>query len=176
MSCIIMLIINPYFLAYDTGFLLSYSALIGIVYFETQIRSQDPGPRSQENRIKKWLQYIYKSYITPSIWASIGIFPVIIFFMGKINLLGIVGNLFVLPIVPFVMIYGFISVRIYQLLGWQRLFWIEKILIQYIYKISELLSTYGLYISVTWLRCKYAFLVVCLVGFVWWRFRRNKME
>jgi len=30
-----MLIINPYFLAYDTGFLLSYSALIGIVYFET---------------------------------------------------------------------------------------------------------------------------------------------
>ena len=34
-SCIIMLIINPYFLAYDTGFLLSYSAIIGIVYFDT---------------------------------------------------------------------------------------------------------------------------------------------
>jgi len=33
-SCIVMLIINPYFLAYDTGFLLSYSALIGIVYFD----------------------------------------------------------------------------------------------------------------------------------------------
>ena len=34
LSCIIMLVINPYFLAYDSGFLLSYSALIGIVYFD----------------------------------------------------------------------------------------------------------------------------------------------
>jgi len=33
-SALLMLIINPYFLVYDTGFLLSYSALIGIVYFE----------------------------------------------------------------------------------------------------------------------------------------------
>ncbi len=35
MSVVVMLMINPYFLAYDTGFLLSYSALIGIVYFTT---------------------------------------------------------------------------------------------------------------------------------------------
>ncbi len=33
-SAIMMLVINPYFLAYDSGFLLSYSALIGIIYFQ----------------------------------------------------------------------------------------------------------------------------------------------
>lgn len=33
-SAIIMLLINPYFLAYDTGFLLSYSAIIGLIYFQ----------------------------------------------------------------------------------------------------------------------------------------------
>ena len=35
MSAIIMLIVNPYFLVYDVGFLLSYSALIGLIYFDT---------------------------------------------------------------------------------------------------------------------------------------------
>jgi hypothetical protein len=69
--------------------------------------------------------------------------------MGKINLLGIVGNLFVLPLVPFVMIYGFVSIRLYSLLGRGWLLWIEKFLVNYIYKISDLLSQYGLYFTVT---------------------------
>ncbi|MFA7298610.1 MAG: ComEC/Rec2 family competence protein [Candidatus Absconditabacterales bacterium] len=168
-SVFIMLIINPYFLAYDTGFLLSYSALIGIIYFDSL---QKKNEKKEENNVKKGLQYIYKSYIAPSIGASIGIFPVIIFFMGKINLLGIVGNLFVLPLVPFVMIYGFVSIRLYSLLGWEWLLWIEKILVQYIYKISDLLSQYGLYFTVTGLRFKYLVLLVCIALFIIWRFRR----
>ena len=40
-SCIIMLLINPYFLVYDTGFLLSYSALIGIIWFDSSFRGND---------------------------------------------------------------------------------------------------------------------------------------
>lgn len=79
--------------------------------------------------------------------------------MGQMNLLSIIGNLLVLPIVPFVMIYGFASTYAYALLDRQRLLWIEKLLVQYIYKISEFLSTYGLYISVTGLWVKYLFLV-----------------
>ncbi len=185
-SAIIMLIINPYFLAYDTGFLLSYSALIGLIYFgekTTKCSNDEINPPSASADSSPFLKggqrvivYIYKTYISPSIGASIGIFPIIIFFMGKMNLLGIIGNLFVLPIVPFVMIYGFASIYAYELLNRKRLLWIEKILVQYIYKISELLSTYGLYISVTGLRVKYLFLAWFLVWFVWWRFRKNKTE
>ncbi len=173
-SALVMLVINPYFLAYDTGFLLSYSALIGIVYFDTIKRSNDETTKWQINRFQKWLQYIYKTYISPSIWASIGIFPIIIFFMGQMNLLSIIGNLLVLPIVPFVMIYGFASTYAYALLDRQRLLWIEKLLVQYIYKISEFLSTYGLYISVTGLWVKYLFLVWFLIWFVLRRIKSNK--
>ncbi len=190
-SAIIMLIINPYFLAYDVGFLLSYSAIIGLIYFGTRdegqvTRTSLPSPTSQFSKsrfsrfsrpifwIQKIFQYVYKSYISPSIWASIGIFPIIIFFMGKINILGIVWNLFVLPIVPFVMIYGFISIRLYSLFGWERLLWVEKILVNYIYKISELLSQYGLYFSVTWLRFKYMVLLGCGVLFMLRMRRKDK--
>jgi len=188
MSAIIMLLINPYFLVYDTGFLLSYSALIGIIYFQNDdklemiddkwnppvLRTTPPLQKEdkKEKKIIKILQYIYKTYISPSIGASIGIFPIIIFFMGKINLMGIVGNLFVLPIVPFVMIYGFVSVWIYSRVGWSWVLWLETIAIQYIYTISDLLSTYGLYIMVTWLRLKYAFLLLCIGWFLFWRFKR----
>ena len=197
-SCVVMLIINPYFLAYDVGFLMSYSAIIGLIYMGTKgekdekvqgevinppvlrttppLQKDDKWMRNEKERkvwpIQKILQYVYKSYISPSIWASIGIFPIIIFFMGKINILGIIWNLFVLPIVPFVMIYGFISIRLYSLFGWWWLLWIEKILVNYIYKISELLSQYGLYFSVTWLRFKYVVLLGC--GFLFMRRMKRK--
>lgn len=78
LSCIVMLMINPYFLAYDTGFLLSYSALIGIIYFDKgrdEGKNQIPPPPAPpfnkggklQNTMKTWLQYIYKSYLSPSI-------------------------------------------------------------------------------------------------------------
>lgn len=172
-SCIIMLIINPYFLAYDTGFLLSYSAIIGIVYFDS-IPKNDK--ERKKNRIIKWLQYVYKSYISPSVWASIGIFPIIIFFMGKINLVSIIGNLLVLPIVPFVMIYGFVSVGLYSWLGWWFLLRIEEFLVSYIYKISELLSTYWIFLSVSGLRVKYLILTIFVGFFIYRKTKKRQVE
>ena len=97
MSCIVMLVINPYFLVYDVGFLLSYSAIIGLIYFGTRnegkgereekvkgevinppvLRTtppllplktgQAPEDKTKQNIIIKALQYTYKSYISPSI-------------------------------------------------------------------------------------------------------------
>ncbi len=173
-SVIIMLIINPYFLAYDTGFLLSYSALIWIVYFDTISRSKSQVAGSKEKHAPKRLQYIYKTYISPSIWASIGIFPIIIFFMGQINLVSILGNLLVLPIVPFVMIYGFVSVWLYSWLGWWWLLRVEEILVEYIYKISELLANYWIFLQVSWLRVKYLVFLAFLCFFVVWRLKAEK--
>lgn len=195
MSAILMLIINPYFLVYDVGFLLSYSALIGLIYFQTLQEGEKCVPESvcQANppqpslgkegmlfsweggeRKKGWIQkilkYIYKNYISPSIGASIGIFPVIIFFMGKMNFMGIIGNLFVLPIVPFVMIYGFVSSYLYAWIGREWILWVEKIAVVYIYKVAELLTKYGIFVSVSWLWIKYFFLLWFLVLFVVWRY------
>ncbi len=188
-SVIIMLIINPYFLAYDVGFLLSYSALIGIVYFQNNDKSSDPvitppyplwnkgGTQKEEkNVVQKSLVYVYKSYISSSIWASIGIFPIIIFFMGQINIIWVVGNLLVLPVVPFVMIYGFVSIWLYSWLWWWWLIWIEIFFVQYIYKISELLSQYGVYLHVSWIWIKYLILVIFVWFFLYRKINKNKQR
>ena len=86
-SCIMMLVINPYFLAYDSGFLLSYSALIGIIYFDNinknsqekeekstinppVLRTTPPFQKEDKKLVKpvmKLLKYAYKSYLLPSV-------------------------------------------------------------------------------------------------------------
>ena len=176
-SALIMLAINPYFLLYDTGFLLSYSALIGIVVFQHVTTPPQEVQKEKLHRWKKSVISLYKTYISPSIWASIGIFPIIIFFMGKINLVSIGGNIVILPIVPFVMIYGCISVLLAVIWPRQGIRYIEYILLKYIYAISDILSAYGIYLSVSGLRVKY---VVCVISgglFVWWYTKqRNKKK
>lgn len=110
-----MLIYNPYFLVYDVGYLLSFSAVLWIVFIDIFQQNPQKNPISHCERKRgkpklfKLFFWIRSNYLKPSLWATLGIFPVIIFFMGKINIGGIVWNMFVLPLVPFIMIGGLIG-------------------------------------------------------------------
>lgn len=116
-----MLVYNPYFLVYDVGYLLSFSAVLGIVFIGVFKRDQKvnnskiPKKKSFINYSKFFQKFsnliyrIWSNYLKPSLWATLGIFPVIIFFMGQINIGWIIGNIFVLPLVPFIMIWWFIG-------------------------------------------------------------------
>jgi hypothetical protein len=53
------------------------------------------------------------------------------------------------------------------------LLWIEKFLVNYIYKISDLLSQYGLYFTVTWLRFKYMVLLIFVGFFIYWKTKKR---
>jgi hypothetical protein len=92
--------------------------------------------------------------------------------MGKINLLSIIANLFVLPILPFVMIYGFVSVYIYQLLWRDWILWLETLVINYTYIVSDMAVRRGLYLLVDWW-VKWVILVWSIGFFVWWRSRSS---
>lgn len=184
MAFISMLIINPYYLVYDVGFLMSFAAVIGIILLERWLAPQThpkplpwqggevSKPEKQNFYLKPFL-YIRKNYLQPSVGATMGVFPIIIFFMGQLNLLSIIGNLFVLPIIPFVMVYGFVSIFLFQLFHQHRLLAIEKFLILYIYKISELSSSFGLFLSADgWV--KRMVLLGFLSWFIWKRMNKKK--
>lgn len=174
-----MLLINPYYLVYDVWFIMSLCAIIWIIYIG-KIWQRSEKHKEKDCAVilkstskyvllstKYWL-YVRKNYLQPSIGATLWIFPIIIFFMGKLNLLSIVSNLFILPMLPFVMIYGFLSIFVYQLVWWHRILWIEKILVTYIYKVSEYSSSFGLFLSAEdW--AKRSLLILFLVGFIIWR-------
>lgn len=178
-----MLLINPYYLVYDVWFIMSFCAVIWIIYIgKIWQRPKEEWEKVAVSIIKskskylllstKYWMYVRKNYLQPSIGATLWIFPIIIFFMGKLNLLSIASNLFILPMLPFVMIYGFLSIFVYQLVWWHRILWIEKILVTYIYKVSEYSSSFGLFLSAEdW--AKRSLLILFLVGFI---MRRTKNE
>jgi len=179
---ILMLLINPYYLAYDVGFLLSFGAIIGILYLQNGNIESNTNPSvtpwhlpltGKRKIARKFITYCFESYIKPTLWATLGIFPLIIFFMGKINLVSLLWNFFVLPIVPFVMIYWFISTRAYRIVGWKWIIMIEEFLINYIYKVSELIWQKWVYLMVDWDWIKYLILIISIGIFLVYKVTTN---
>lgn len=170
---IVMLLINPYFLLYDLWFLLSFGAIIGIRIFSWKKIIDSSLSSEWQLRLVKILTKVYKSYIKPSIWANIWIFPIIIFFMWKINLVWFIANLFVLPIVPFVMIYGFISMFLCWLFPRYGFVFIEELLINYIYKVSEIASHYWIYLLVEDYRIKNLILILFIIWLIIYMFKNK---
>lgn len=165
---ILMLIFNPYFLLYDIWFLMSFWALIWIVFIDRLF---------EKHKDKIWnikVQKLLKWYLLPTIGASLWVFPIIIFFIWKMNILSILWNFVVIPIVPFVMIYGFISLFLFYVFPVDIILNIEIYCLKYIYLISEIVTKYGLYISIENFFIKTLIFFVFLWLFILIRFRFYK--
>ena len=176
---VLMLLWNPYYLVYDVGFLMSFGAVIGTIRSgqrTSQAKKSTTNQAEISSQTKKFFHpgfsYVRKNYLQPSIGASIGVFPVLIFFMEKMNFLSIVGNLFILPIVPFVMIYGGVSLIFYQWTGRIWILSLEKFLVMYIYKVSEFFSQFGVFIVVQG-RVRWVILLGGISMLVWWRAKNS---
>lgn len=139
---IVMLLINPFFLVYDLGFIFSFAAVIGIVY----IGQWTKHIRFDGNSIYRWLTRILHDYVFPSIGASMMVIPFLLFFTGKFNLTSIVANIFIVPLTPVIMIGGWIttvlqwtSIGLLLAKGIGR--WVD-----YIYWIAQFAQEYAIYI------------------------------
>lgn len=154
LAYIIMLIINPYFLFYDLGFLLSFWAIIWIIGANKWAENK----YEDINKFIKWL-------VIPTIWAAIGTLPMLIFFTGKFNLVSILANLIVTPLVGLITIYGFLSVFIYQLIPAEFILFPQKILLNFVYLISNLSNKIWIYLLFDGVRYK-ILVVIWLLGFL----------
>jgi len=107
LAALFMVIHNPYVLAFDVSFQLSFLATIGIIYL-TPI-------------IEKRLNWLTKSFrirevLITTLAAYIFVLPFLLYKMGTLSLVAIPANLLILPIIPetmaigfFVGIFGFVS-------------------------------------------------------------------
>jgi len=164
-----MLLINPFYLVYDVGFILSFSAIVGLIRFDKIRKKYFQTPKELNNKIlsltQKWWRLFIKNYIRPTIGATTWVLPILMFFMWQTNILWIVANMLILPIVPFVMIYWLVSVLLYQLLHRERILFIEEILVHYIYRISEIFATHGIFLEMSWQSVKYELLILSIILF-----------
>lgn len=159
---VLMLCFNPYFLVYDLGFLLSFWALIGIVILSEVLTWENNEKENQKEKKSgfRFLSSFLKNYWIPTLWASIGTLPVLLFFIGTTNLSWIVINLIIVPLVPLITIWGFISAILIKLTDWNRLKYPIQRLLEFIYYCSELANQFSFKISIESLWAKYIFAVL----------------
>jgi len=102
LACAIMLLINPLLLIYDIGFQLSFMAVFGLIYLEPFI----------EKLIKKFTKDKVKNFVTIvaiTFAAQIFTLPIMVYNFGNISFVSPITNLLIIPIVYWLMIFGFLA-------------------------------------------------------------------
>ena len=155
-AVIIMLLFNPKILFWDIGFQLSFLATCGIIYIL---------PMLEQLTEKFGELFNLKSYFLTTCSAIIATTPLILFNFEKFSIVAPLVNVLVLPVVPPVMLFGFLSLL--PLVG-SGFAWFSTILIEYILFITSYfarLSYANLSISIpTWLFA----VMLCLLFILFW--------
>jgi competence protein ComEC len=102
-AAVIILLINPLLLFYDLGFQLSFLATIGLIYLSPIFK-----------KLFKFLpskMEIQSTFIS-SFSAIIMTLPLTIYQFKTISILAPIANLFILPMIPILMLFGFITIII----------------------------------------------------------------
>lgn len=94
---VVMLIINPLWLT-DLGFQLSFLATLGLVFFESKV-----------SKSIQRIPQIFRSSLSTSLSAQIGVAPLLLITFGFISLSGLLVNPLVLWTVPYITIGGMVS-------------------------------------------------------------------
>lgn len=92
-----MVVQNPLVLFYDIGFWLSFLALLGITYLAPAIKNS--------------LGNVFgnlSGLVIDVISAQLMVLPLLSYFFGEFSLFGFLANALILPLVPFVMLFGFL--------------------------------------------------------------------
>lgn len=109
----LMLLQNPLLLLKDVGFQLSFLSSMGLIYFNPLVTSL---LKFVPEKIKE-----LKSIAATTISAQVFTLPILVFNFGNISLVSLATNMLVLPVVYWLMVFGFLAGifgMISGVLGW----------------------------------------------------------
>jgi competence protein ComEC len=129
----IMIFFNPYILLYDIGFQLSFAAVFGILFLAPLI--------------SKYFTVFGKMLgpiLAATLSAQLFTFGIISFYFERISIVSLLANLLVAPIIPLVMLLGFLGGVASYLSIWfsSKLFYISWFLLTYVLEISNFLGRF----------------------------------
>ena len=110
----LMLLQNPLLLLYDIGFQLSFLASMGIIHVKPifdhflQFKKEAALHSQLKNIFSQKLKDL-TDIVSITLAAQISTLPIIIYNFGTISLIAPITNFLILPIVPFLMVFGFLA-------------------------------------------------------------------
>lgn len=166
---LLLLIFNPKLLIFDIGFQLSFLAVSGIVWFYNPLLI----------KLKKVVKINFVwEIVAMTLSAQALTLPVVAWNFGTISLISPVANVLVLPILPFLMLCGFLSgvlgifsVFVAKLLGFFG--WLASL---YVFSVAKICAFFP-YVTVPnesrsfWLICGYYLIFGGLV--VYWKYKSS---
>ena len=166
-----MLLRDPYYLMYDVGFILSFCAVVGIIRADKTrtLSSLKTILSDSHHRWSTWLSSLLSWYVIPTLWATIGVTPLLLVVMEKTNLTSVLVNIVIAPFVPLITVAGFVAPYL-PVSWWWDIF--LRYMLDYILYQSARATQYGLYLSLGEMT------QVILVIFVWcaWVYRIARQE
>lgn len=129
----IMIFMNPKILVFDFGFQLSFLATAALIWvsplFESYLKWCP----------KKWNM---REILSATLATQITVLPLLLYTTGTFSLLGIPVNMLILPLVPMVMFFGFVTGAVGFFGSWFAFPFgvISQFLLSYILKVVELSS------------------------------------
>ena len=106
-----MVLWNPYLLAYDVSFQLSFIATFSVIYL---------APRMEKYFYWVTEKFGLRDVITVTVSAYIFVLPFILYTMGNLSVVALPANILILPFIPLTMLLGFLAGifgLIYSVLG-----------------------------------------------------------
>ena len=166
LAAALMLFLNPLLLPFDIGFQLSFLATLGLVYWQPIF----------SDFLKKFSKFLgLRNNLSTTLAAQTFTFPILIYNFGIIPIFSPFINIFILPLIPLVTIFGFVFsfVGIFsQILG-QILSWPAWLISIYILKVIGLSSEIPslIFKNVHWLFLPISYLIL---GFITWRLQESQ--
>jgi len=100
LTAVIMIIFNPFILAFDVSFQLSFIATISVIFLAPKIE-----------KYFLWItpKFGLRDIISVTTAAYIFVMPFILYKMGNLSIVSLPANILILPFIPFTMLLGFLS-------------------------------------------------------------------
>ncbi len=95
----LMIFINPLTIMYDPSFHLSFLATLGMILFSNKI----------ELKLLFIKYQLFRNILATTIATQLLVAPYFLWSMGKVSMISLISNIFVLPIIPFTMFLGFLT-------------------------------------------------------------------
>ena len=97
---VFMILINPFVLIHDVSFQLSFIATVAVIFYTPKIE-----------KYFHWVPETFKlrDIISVSAAAYVFVLPFILYKMGNLSLVALPANILVLPLIPFTMLFGFLT-------------------------------------------------------------------
>ena len=164
-AAFVLLCMNPFYLR-DVGFQLSFLAVLGINYLFPIFSN--------------WLRKVpnifqIKNILAMSLAAQIFTLPILIYSFGRISLVAPLTNVLVLPFLPFIIIFGFLSAFFGFFSHFLALIFVFPcwLLLSYLLKIAEIFSSFvfsSIHLKISWL---WLIIFYLILGFLIWNWKKD---